>query len=598
MPEPDAKTFSEPSSRSTIVEWTPELIRSAEAMASQGDLRLAAELCDWLIGDGKVQGDLKIRTGTLLGLPITFEPGSGRRKGAAIKALEGGDWIASYPEVDVKQLLNWGALLGVGLAQNLWVERDGRVIPRIKVWHPRFLRQDLQRRWLLRVASKSGTGETEIQITPGDGTWWLYTPEGSSQPWMHGAWRAIARWVLLKSYTVPDWGNASGRNAGTYVGDAPPGAKKEDRRAFAEDLADVGRDAAIVPPPGYKLALLQSTAKNDTYERQVEVANREITYTLHGHNMTSEQGGSFAKAIALNGVRLQVLASDSEGFATATHDGGLTWYCEFNGFGGKESAPWARYEAKPPEDLEAKGKAYEALGRGAQALTDAGVPIDTAILAEQHGIPVRVVEAEDDQAKGQLYKYHFDFGIITINEARARLGLPAIPGGDVPAKLIQQPGDGEDGGTSKNETNDDTVDTSDDEDGQDDDADEKDDDASDKGEDGASDEERALSPDQIAQIVSAPIVRAKRKPKPFVEGQLYTDAVADVAREHAARALRPSLDEILALIEKAESYQDLRTRLVKAYPKLDPKGLASVMEKAMLMTEMAGRASVQAEQDS
>jgi HK97 family phage portal protein len=41
-------------------------------------------------------------------------------------------------------------------------------------------------------------------------------------------------------------------------------------------------------------------------------------------------------------------------------------------------------------------------------------------------------EVSDDEQKGELFQYHFTFGIITINEARARLGLPPIAGGDKP----------------------------------------------------------------------------------------------------------------------------------------------------------------------
>lgn len=42
------------------------------------------------------------------------------------------------------------------------------------------------------------------------------------------------------------------------------------------------------------------------------------------------------------------------------------------------------------------------------------------------------VDDTEDEAKGELYQYHLQFQIVTINEARERLGLPPRAGGDVP----------------------------------------------------------------------------------------------------------------------------------------------------------------------
>lgn len=79
----------------------------------------------------------------------------------------------------------------------------------------------------------------------------------------------------------------------------------------------------------------------------------------------------------------------------------------------------------------------------------------------------------------------------------------------------------------------------------------------------------------------------------FLDGQLYADALTERGTKAGARALRPDLEVLLSAVEEAEDYEDLRTRLRNAFPKLEPERLSGLVEKAMVLAELAGRHAVQ-----
>ena len=78
-----------------------------------------------------------------------------------------------------------------------------------------------------------------------------------------------------------------------------------------------------------------------------------------------------------------------------------------------------------------------------------------------------------------------------------------------------------------------------------------------------------------------------------IEGQLYADALVERATTAGAKALRADLRVVLGAVEEADSYDDLRRRLREAYPGMDPEKLSGLVEKAMVLAELAGHHAVQ-----
>lgn len=531
-----SSSYHEPSFRSSIV-WNPALIRSAEMQADSGNLQLAASLCEAMLGDDRVHGCLlDVRIRGLLGLPMSFTEGVGRKRKAAIKALEvDEDWTEAFPEDSLAEWMLWGILLGIGIARLRWTDDKGRprlfkrkggerLIPRMEVIHPSAIRIDIATH---KIYLRQADG-TEIEITPGDGTWMVYTPYGPKRPWARGLWRGISRWWLLKVYAQADWGRYSERHGmGLWVGVAAEGANPEDRDMLAADLQALGRDSSITPPAGYSVELVESTANTwSTYQAQTNVANTAIAVAALGQNLTTElSGGSYAAASIHATVKGQIIRADDESSATTIHDQGLTWYAEFN-WGDRQLAPWPARDTEPAADLKARADTLSTAGTALKSWQDAGVPVDQEQYAE-------------------------DFGMPLLDEADRP--DPPVPPKNTPPEG-EPPKDGEE-------------------------PDEEDPDAA-EGRGGA------------RRVIGLASGDSPDSAKGFIEGQQYADDLAASTRDHAASALSPWIDEVLELVEKADSFEGLKTALAKAYPNIDTDAFENLTARAAVLADLAGMQAV------
>jgi len=374
----------EPSAR-TFITWTAAQIKNAEIIADAGNLRYAADLCERLLADDHVQGVLTARTRGLLRLPVGFEAaGDKRRSGKAIKALEvGEDFWAAYPESELGPLLDWGVILGVGLSQQIPTLRDnGRVIPKLSRYHERWLRYDWDTRSYLVTTENAG----EVPAVAGDGRWVIHMPYGAHRPWVNGAWRAVARWWLLKELAREDYARHSEVHGSPIrAGVGAEGSTKEQRQELANDLANLGRDTGLVLPKGYDLKLVEATARTwQMFRDQIELANLGITIRLAGQNLTTNvQGGSLAAARVHLLIRNDLVAADAEAASTTLHDQSLIYWSEWN-FGDRNLAPWPCWPTDPDEDRLAQAQTRKAQADAITALRAAGVKLDPVL--EEFGL--------------------------------------------------------------------------------------------------------------------------------------------------------------------------------------------------------------------
>jgi phage gp29-like protein len=393
----------EPTIRS-YQEWSPSLIRAAEVQADGGYMRLAADLTEWMLGDDRVKAVLDSRTDALLGLDLSFEPGRGRRKGAAVKALEAGeDWWSAYPETEIKLLHAWGLSLGVGLARQEWETKGDRLIPRLRIMNPRWLRWDWSTRsWKLTVVtetdSDSGSGVNasshEIEITPGDGEWILYTPYGSSRPWVYGAYRALSRWVLLKKLAIGDWGFYSERQGmGTWIVTGADGSETQ-RKQISDDMQSLGRNAALALPAGFDMRLVESVARSqELFALQITTADNGIAVSLLGQNLTTQNdGGSLAATTQHGKTGLGRTKADAETLSTTLHDQSLVWWSLYN-FGTVDAAPWPAWNTTPTEDDKSRAGMIQMVSQAVSAFVTAGAPVDVPALLASFRIPTLPVPA-------------------------------------------------------------------------------------------------------------------------------------------------------------------------------------------------------------
>ena len=70
----------------------------------------------------------------------------------------------------------------------------------------------------------------------------------------------------------------------------------------------------------------------------------------------------------------------------------------------------------------------------------AGVALPKRYFYEKYKRPAPLADEPalcfDDQ---NLFQYHLQFGIVTVNEARARLGMPPVAWGDQPVRSNEKP---------------------------------------------------------------------------------------------------------------------------------------------------------------
>lgn len=437
-------------------DWRVADLRAAEQLANSGTLSRAADLCEAMLGDDRIPVVLNTRVNALLGADLSFVPGRGRKKNQAIRKLEGEeDWYTAFPSDRLGQMLLWGRLLGVGLAQNNWGEypdHGGRVIGRIENYHARFLRQDQRsRKWFVLV---EGGASQEVPIEPGDGKWILFTPYGPDRPWTMGLWRGMARLWLLKRYATDDWGTHSEVHGNPIKRGKPPAlttpgqgtqqgagdSAKKRRQELAQDLRDLRANSAIVLPPGFDFDLVEATARTwEMFQAQINLANTCFAIMANGSNLPTEVSGSQGTgATAQHLVRVDYKKADDEALATATHDQNLTHWAKFN-FGDAGLAPWAEWDVEPPADLQARATTLKLLADTISVFLDSNVPIDVEALAEEFELPLKVVQDTTKRAT-KLYEYHLKYGLLTKNEARTGwLDLPAMAGGE---EVTQEPAKG------------------------------------------------------------------------------------------------------------------------------------------------------------
>lgn len=78
----------------------------------------------------------------------------------------------------------------------------------------------------------------------------------------------------------------------------------------------------------------------------------------------------------------------------------------------------------------------------------------------------------------------------------------------------------------------------------------------------------------------------------FIEGQLYTDDVAESATDAALEILQLDQERIMDALNSATSFDDLKSRLRELYRGMDPDALRSVVSRAMRMAYLGGQHAV------
>ncbi len=84
-----------------------------------------------------------------------------------------------------------------------------------------------------------------------------------------------------------------------------------------------------------------------------------------------------------------------------------------------------------------------------------------------------------------------------------------------------------------------------------------------------------------------------RRLDPNTEGMLFLDTLGDQLLTASADAMAPQLDALLEVVKEARGYADLRRRVLALYKRTpEPEAFAELLRGALVLSELAGRASV------
>jgi len=545
--------------------WTVGQVRGALLSHELGVFESSARLVDAMGRDDRLTACLETRIKAVLGSPFEMLAADLESEQAVEIAEEiGKRWFDMLSEDELAEMLKWRVMLGFAICSLEWETTAAYWRPKVKVWNPQYCyhQQDNDTWWML--TKEAG----EVQITPGDGKWMLIGR--GRRPYMDGAVRALAIPWLIRQFAIRDWARYSERHGMPLIKAMVPAAvDAPEKEEFFEDVRALSTETTVMLPTnvtsdgaGFDLELLEATDKSwQGFERLITSCNVSMSVNLLGQNLTTEvQGGSYAAAKVHDRVRADYLEGDAEELSTTLRAQMLKPMVAFQYVEDvDELTPWPRWQTSPEEDLKVKAEVYRIAGDALVRLKEAGFTVGNIAefglslgltLSQVGGIAEEGGDAIQTDPGASLVLAPTDLAtIVTVNEARASQGLPPLKSdGDLTVGKYQ-----------------------------------------DKSKAEAQAQAQAKLPPAETKLASGD---AASSAPGFVEGILYSDSVSEQAAMAATEAFAPDLKEIISIIETAEDYPQMRTRLAEAYAGMKPEAFAMIVEKALILSELAGRYAV------
>jgi phage gp29-like protein len=222
--------------------------------------------------------------------------------------------------------------------------------------------------------------------------------------------------------------------APTVIGKYRIGASEEERKRLHEVVESLQNDTGVTIPENVMLEYLEAKRSGtiNTYRDLADWCNDEISKLVLGATLTTSEGrrsGSLALGQVHERVRSEYIEADSRALMGVIDGRLIRWLVDFN-FG--EDAPAPRLVIDTADDQN-----EEVQLRVDQDLVKLGVPLPLSYFYERYKRPApkpadHAIRYDDNN----LYQYHIQFGVLTINEVRQSLGLPPVPWGDRPPSPI------------------------------------------------------------------------------------------------------------------------------------------------------------------
>ncbi len=243
----------------------------------------------------------------------------------------------------------------------------------------------------------------------------------------------------FKKHNLKFWAIYNERfGAPAVVGKYAPGTSEDERTKLLEVIEALQSDTGVTLPETMALEFLEARRSGDgrTYRDFADWCNDEISKVVLGATLVASEGrrsGSLALGQVHQRIRSEYVESDAKILMDVVNRQLIPWLVRFN-LGPEAPVPRWEIDTQPDEDLRGEAEVD-------RALVNLGVPVPLSHFYHRYRRPVprpgeKTLRFDDTN----LYQYHLQFGVLTINEVRASLGLPPVPWGDTPPRLPSDAG--------------------------------------------------------------------------------------------------------------------------------------------------------------
>ncbi len=405
--------------------------KNALREANTGNLRNAAiltrEACtEW----GDVYGVLGTITDTLFGLPQKWQGPA-----AVVDALRGDDERPGLadtliPETEAAAIMRAGIPFGVGLGRLSRFTIGGREMRRLNAWDSEHLRYN----W----ASDTWQISTNLGVEWHDvteGEWVLFLPYGDKYPWKRSPWKAITLAYVLSRDGWFQRSRYSQAITPTRVGTTSQDSSEPHRKEFAALLAAAKFDTWLMLRPGESYDVKGVSGGDQSvavFASIIDWARRTVITALKGETVTTDGGKGFGSDAAqerISTAKMSFYARawsrfESQIFSWAAYD--LT---------GQHARVTRLYQTATPADALDRIKTIEATGAALDkveaGLKTVGLRMSPKTVADIMGsIGVETESLPSGNAAAKIDFAPTDIArMVTKDEGRASLGLPALPEG-------------------------------------------------------------------------------------------------------------------------------------------------------------------------
>jgi hypothetical protein len=399
-------SFQAPSQNAGVLAlggWDVPRIKEARSAHLMGRFAQSAGLAQAMRSDGRVYNAWGQRADLPSSLAFSVDAPDGTEGDPLASTIQQDaarlfrDDSTACPPPTRTALFSGGAMMGAALAQLIWTPRaDGSWIDvRLEPWPAEATGYDRTKKCYQATTRADGV----VDVHHGDGKWLVVEPYGIAS-YLAGAIVPLALSFADRGWGIRDRSNFGGAHGSPgLIGKLPKGEAPEGElgTAYLAEMAKMQQPRArMLEPDGAATRFLEAVSNSyQVFGQIITGSASDIDLILLGQDgTTSNSGGTYTKALVLQGVLYNLIAHDVGAASTAITSGLLVPYAAVNR-GRPELAARLRWHVPRPleqERLKAQADQHAAYRSAVKEYRALKIPVDEAALAAQYGVRVPLAQ--------------------------------------------------------------------------------------------------------------------------------------------------------------------------------------------------------------